>query len=286
MQRTKEQIMNGNFPTRDLGDIEVTAVSDGYLQVGFGMLSNVNEEQCEEIQRSAQVNEPNAVHINTFLIRREGGIFLIDSGAGGIKGWGGELIANLARLDIQPDDIDAVLLTHAHPDHIGGLLSAEGEVVFSNAELIINSDEFNYLEGDENFAAVNDRVKGNFLLARSIFKKYQKSLRLIDKGEVFPGIFAVPLKGHTPGHTGYRIEGRSGSLLIWGDIAHFPHIQLRKPEVAIAFDYDPQMAAETRSQILDMVSSDKILVGGMHFGEQGFSYIEKLKSGYGLVNIE
>lgn len=275
--------MNANFPTRDLGDIEVMAVSDGYLQVDFGMLSNVDEEECEEIQRSAQVNELNAVHINTFLVRRKGKNILIDSGAGGVKGWGGRLISNLARLDIQPEDIDAVLLTHAHPDHIGGLLSAEGEAVFANAELIINSEEFNYLEDDKNFAAVSDRVKGNFLLARSIFKKYQKSLRLIDKGEVFPGIFAVPLKGHTPGHTGYRIEGSRDSLLIWGDIVHFPHIQLLKPEVAIAFDYDPQMAAETRSRILDVVSSDRILVGGMHFGEQGFGYIEKLKSGYGIV---
>ena len=278
--------MNANFPTRDLGDTEVIAVSDGYLQVGFGMLSNVDEQECEEIQRSAQVSELNAVHINTFLIRRKGKNTLIDSGAGGVKGWGGRLIANLARLDIQPDDIDAVLLTHAHPDHIGGLLSAEGEAVFSNAELIINGDEFNYLEDDENFAAVSDRIKGNFLLARSIFKKYQKSLRLGDNGEIFPGVFAIPLKGHTPGHTGYRIEGSKSSLLIWGDIVHFPHIQLLKPEVAIAFDYDPQLAAETRTHLLERVSLDKILVGGMHFGEQGFGYIEKRKSGYGIVDIE
>ena len=278
--------MNANFPTRDLGDTEVIAVSDGYLQVGFGMLSNVDEQECEEIQRSAQVCELNAVHINTFLIRRKGKNTLIDSGAGGGKGWGGRLIANLARLDIQPDDIDAVLLTHAHPDHIGGLLSAEGEAVFSNAELIINGDEFNYLEDDENFAAVSDRIKGNFLLARSIFKKYQKSLRLVDNGEIFPGVFAIPLKGHTPGHTGYRIEGSKSSLLIWGDIVHFPHIQLLKPEVAISFDYDPQLAAETRTHLLERVSLDKILVGGMHFGEQGFGYIEKRKSGYGIVDIE
>jgi len=278
--------MNANFPTRDLGDTEVIAVSDGYLQVGFGILSNVDEQECEEIQRSAQVSELNAVHINTFLIRRKGKNTLIDSGAGGVKGWGGRLIANLARLDIQPDDIDAVLLTHAHPDHIGGLLSAEGEAVFSNAELIINGDEFNYLEDDENFAAVSDRIKGNFLLARSIFKKYQKSLRLVDNGEIFPGVFAIPLKGHTPGHTGYRIEGSKSSLLIWGDIVHFPHIQLLKPEVAIAFDYDPQLAAETRTHLLERVSLDKILVGGMHFGEQGFGYIEKRKSGYGIVDIE
>jgi len=278
--------MNTNFPTRDLGDMSVTAVSDGYLHVDFGILSNIDEAECKEIQSSAQVNELNAVHINTFLVRRNGKNILIDSGAGGVKGWGGGLIANLAKLDMQPDNIDAVLLTHAHPDHIGGLLNAEGESVFTNAELIINSDEFNYLEDDENFAAVSDRVKGNFLLARSIFKKYHKNLRLINKEEVFPGIFSIPFKGHTPGHTGYRVEGSRDSLLIWGDIVHFPHIQLLKPDVTIAFDYDAQMAAETRSRVLDMVSSDRTLIGGMHFGEQGFGYVEKLKSGYRIVDIK
>lgn len=278
--------MNASFPVRNLGNVTVTALSDGYLEVGFNMLSNVDEKECEKIQRDAEVSELNAVHINTFLVRRNGKNILIDSGAGGVKGWGGRLTANLARLNIQPEEIDAVLLTHAHPDHIGGLLNGEDEALFNRAELIISRDEYNYLESDENFAVVSDRIKGNFLLARSIFKKYQKKIRLIENGEVFPGIFAIPLKGHTAGHTGYRIEGEHNSLLIWGDIVHFPHIQLSRPEVAIAFDYDPQMAAETRLRVLESVSSDKILIGGMHFGEQAFGYVEKQAPGYRIVHKE
>ena len=193
--------MSEKFPLKNLGDVSVTAVSDGYLQVDFGLLANVDESECRQIQDNACIREHNAVHINTFLVRRKGKNILIDSGAGGIKGWGGNLVNNLAELGIKPDDIDAVLLTHTHPDHIGGLINSQGEAIFPFAELLISADEFNYIEDDENFESVSDRVKGNFLLARSIFKKYQNKIRLINEGEILPGIFSIPLKGHTPGHT-------------------------------------------------------------------------------------
>lgn len=278
--------MNEKFPMKELGDGSVTAVSDGYLQVDFELLANVDDAECREIQQKACPGELNAVHINTFLVQLKGKKILIDSGAGGIKGWGGGLVNNLAMLGVKPGDIDAILLTHAHPDHIGGLVNSRGEAVFPRAELLISQDEYNYLEGDKNFAAVSDRVKGNFLLARSVFKQYQSNLRLIDEGEVLAGIYAIPLKGHTPGHTGYSVEGGDKSLLIWGDIVHFPHIQLLKPDVSIAFDYDPQLAAKTRARILDRVSSDHLLVGGMHFGLNGFGYIQKLKTGYGIVDTD
>lgn len=276
--------MTPKFTTKDLGDVLVTAIRDGSMQVGFELLANIDITECEKIQQNAGIKEPNAIHINTFLIQKNGKNILIDNGIGGLNNLGGQLIKNLAALGIAPNDIDTILLTHSHPDHIGGLITPQGKAMFPRAELLVSSDEYNYIKDEKIFSVANDRTKGNFLLARKAFSLYQDRLRLIDKGEVLAGIHAIPLKGHTPGHTGYKIIGKNDELLVWGDIVHFPQIQLLKPNVSIAFDYDPQLAAETRINILDMVNSHHILVGGMHFGQNGFNYIKRLSTGYALVN--
>lgn len=276
--------MTPKFTTKDLGDVLVTAISDGSMQVGFELLTNIDIAECEKIQRNAGIKEPNAIHINTFLIQKNGKNILIDSGIGGLNNLGGQLIKNLAALGIAPEDIDTILLTHSHPDHIGGLITPQGNAVFSRAELLVSNDEYNYIKDEKIFSVASDRVKGNFLLARKAFRLYQDRLQLIDKGEVLADIHAVPLKGHTPGHTGYKIIGTNDELLVWGDIVHFPQIQLLKPNVSIAFDYDPQLAAETRINVLDLVNSHHILVGGMHFGQNGFNYIKRLNTGYALDN--
>lgn len=276
--------MTPKFTTKDLGDVLVTAISDGSMQVGFELLANIDIAECEKIQRNAGIKEPNAIHINTFLIQKNGKNILIDSGIGGLNNLGGQLIKNLAELGIAPEDINTILLTHSHPDHIGGLITRLGKAVFSRAELLVSNDEYNYIKDEKIFSIANDRTKGNFLLAQKAFRLYQDRLQLIDKGEVLAGILAIPLKGHTPGHTGYKIIGKNDELLVWGDIVHFPQIQLLKPNVSIAFDYDPQLAAETRINVLDLVNSHHILVGGMHFGQNGFNYIKRLSTGYALDN--
>lgn len=219
--------MNTTFPSIVLGDMRVTAVSDGYLQVGFGLLTKIDEDECRNIQANARIAQPNAVNINTFLVQQAGMNILIDSGAGGVKGWGGQLINNLAELGVKPEDIDGVLLTHAHPDHIGGLINSQQDAVFPRAELIIPQDEFSYLEDDRNLVTASERVKGNVMFARSVFKQYQHRLRLIDEGEVFAGISALALKGHTPGHTGYLLSGSIERVLVWGYCAFSPYSAIR-----------------------------------------------------------
>ncbi|MNK80355.1 putative quorum-quenching lactonase YtnP [compost metagenome] len=271
------------FPSQQIGEFSITAISDGYLSASLDLLSNIDSMDASKLQQNAGVSDPSSIHINCYLVRGRGRTILIDAGAGGFKQWGGKLKVNLALAGVQASDIDTILLTHAHPDHVGGLLDASGEAAFPDAQLVVHQHEVAFWEDDGNLSRASDRARGNFLFARKVFDKYREKMRLFTGNEVLPGISAMPLPGHTAGHSGYRIESGGRSLLIWGDIVHFPQIQIARPDVSIAFDQDPLLSAETRSTLLDVVSTDNILIAGMHLGELGFAHIRRKGNLYRIV---
>lgn len=271
------------LPNQQVGELTITAVSDGYLQASFDLLANIDPGDASRMQGKAGIADRNSIHINCYLVRGGGRTVLIDAGAGGFKQWGGRLKANLLLAGIQPSEIDAILLTHAHPDHIGGLMDASEGAVFANAELVVHHREVAFWQDDGNLNRAPERVRGNFLAARQAFDGYRERLRTFDAGEVLPGMTAVPLPGHTAGHTGYRLESGCQNLLVWGDIVHFPEIQIPRPVVSIAFDQDAHLAAETRTRLLDFASSEHLLIAGMHLGELGFARIERTGKNYGVA---
>ncbi len=270
------------FPSLQIGEFSITAISDGYLSASLDLLSNIDPAEASSLQQDAGVDDPSSIHINGYLVCGRGRTVLIDAGAGGFKQWGGKLKANLALAGVPPSGIDTILLTHAHPDHVGGLVDAAGAAVFPDAELVIRQQEVSFWEDDGNLARASERARGNFLFARNVFDKYRANMRTFADGEVLPGIHAIPLPGHTAGHSGYRLESGDSGLLIWADIVHFPHIQIARPDVSIAFDLDPLASADTRARILDMASSDRLPVAGMHLGEAGFARIERAGRTYGI----
>jgi len=274
------------LPSQQIGDLAITAVSDGYLHANFDFLANIDPADAFRMQENAGIKDHTSIHINCYLVCSGGRTILIDAGAGGFKQWGGRLKTNLLLAGIQPSEIDAILLTHAHPDHVGGLMDASGEAVFPNAELVAHHQEVAFWQDDGNLSRAPERARGNFLVARQAFDGYRDRLRTFEGGEVLPGITAMPLPGHTAGHTGYRLDSGDKSLLVWGDIVHFPQIQVPRPEVSIAFDQDTHLAADTRSKLLDSVASDRLLIAGMHLGEPGFARIERKKLAYGVAYEE
>ncbi|WP_353192179.1 MBL fold metallo-hydrolase [Pandoraea pnomenusa] len=269
-----------HFPSRQIGDFTITAISDGYLTASLEFLANIDADEAARIQHDAGQSPPAAIHINCYVVQGKGRTVLIDGGAGGIRQWGGLLMANLSLAGIAPSTIDTILLTHAHPDHVGGLVDAHGHAAFPNASLVAHTREVAFWQDDANLSRANERARGNFVIARRVLDAYRDKLRTFDKGDVLAGIRAMPLPGHTDGHTGYLVESGGDGALIWGDIVHFPHIQIRRPDVTIAFDQDATLAAATRSRLLDQVSSDRLLVAGMHLGELGFARIGQSNGKY------
>jgi glyoxylase-like metal-dependent hydrolase (beta-lactamase superfamily II) len=274
------------LPSQQIGDLTITAVSDGYLHASFDFLANIDPADAARMQENAGITDHTSIHINCYLVGSGGRTILIDAGSGGFKQWGGRLKANLLHAGIQPSEIDAILLTHAHPDHVGGLMDASGEAVFPNAELVAHHLEVAFWQDDGNLSRAPERARGSFLVARQAFDGYRDRLRTFEGGEVLPGITAMPLPGHTAGHTGYRLDSGDKSLLVWGDIVHFPQIQVPRPDVSIAFDQDALLAAETRSRLLDCVAAEQLLIAGMHLGEPGFARIKRTGGSYDIAHAE
>lgn len=269
---------------RKVGDYVVTYLSDGFLDGSFGYLQGIEASEAEAMLTAA--HRPPLAHfsIASYVIQGEGRTVLVDAGTGGFNGWGGRFPVALAAAGVETGDIDTILLTHAHVDHVGGL-TLHGKPLFPRAEVMISEVEAKFWHDDAMMAAAGADGKPFFDAARLMLDAYRPNLKLVGAGEVLPGITLVPLPGHTPGHSGFDIQSGSDRLLIWGDITHMPDIQIRKPEVTVGFDVDPEGARETRLKVLDQVASEKLAVAGMHLNMPGFLTVERQGAGYAKVDL-
>jgi glyoxylase-like metal-dependent hydrolase (beta-lactamase superfamily II) len=267
-----------------LGDAVITAVNDGMFEGATALLTNIAAPDAEALLTSTFRPLPPRLTVNTFLLTMGGARIMVDTGCAASFGpTVGAMLANLAAMGVAPDTISTVLLTHAHPDHANGLIDAAGAAVFPNAELLVNAKEAAFWQDDAIMASVPDDMKGYFLGARAALGAYASRTRLIEEGEVLPGITAIPAYGHTPGHTAYMIASGSESLLIWGDVVHVPGVQFARPDVGIVFDGDGPAAIATRARLMDMAATDKLLVAGMHMDFPVFGHVVPQGQGYALV---
>jgi glyoxylase-like metal-dependent hydrolase (beta-lactamase superfamily II) len=228
------------------------------------MILGTSEAQSEQWLRETFRHVPPRLSISCFLLEfTDGSKALVDGGCGHALGPVAGLAPKaLASLGVKPEEIATILLSHAHPDHVGGLIETDGSARYPNAEMAITEVEHAYWMSDVHR---EDAAKQFFDGARAGFTAYAAKTRHFKDGEeVMPGIEAVFLPGHTPGHTGFILRSGSDALFLWADVVHVPAIQYAHPEAAVSFDVDPAAARESRKRAFDRVSTDKMLVAGFH----------------------
>jgi glyoxylase-like metal-dependent hydrolase (beta-lactamase superfamily II) len=269
---------------RRVGDIDVTVVCDGYVDATLEVVRNL-PPNAEDLIRRHGGRVPPRISVNTFLVQSAGRTALIDTGSGDTMGPTlGQLPRALAAVGVAPEAVDTVILTHMHPDHSNGLADAHGRRLFPNAEIALHEKELPHWFDDAAMARAPESQRTRyFAAARQQIAPYRDRLKQFRDGEVFPGVTAIPIPGHTPGHTAYAIASGSGRLLVWGDTVHIPELQVPRPEVTMMFDTDPDAAAASRVRVFDMVASENLPVAGMHLHFPGFARMTKSAGNFALV---
>ncbi len=202
---------------------------------------------------------PIATH--AVLVKGKDKVWLIDTG----YGW--NVVENMKKIGVQPSDVDHILLTHLHGDHIGGML-ADGKPLFPNATVTVGDKEATYWMSDAEMNKLRPDLHEGFHMAKVALAAYGPKVEYVqalplgsDSGN---GIFPVEGYGHTPGHIMFLISDGGEKLLVWGDITHALPIQMPHPEISVIYDTDPDMARETRIKVLEYLAGKDIAVIGMH----------------------
>ncbi len=227
-----------------------------------------------------------AMYFTVLLIKTPTATVLCDTGSGTLMGpSGGQLEANMAAAGVKTDTITHVFLTHAHVDHLGGLLKPDATPRFANARLLVNRAEHDFWTGptpDLSGLRLPAENKKFFIkLAGDTFAAFKGKTDLIAPGDrVLPGLEFIDAKGHTPGHMAVLIQDGGDALLNMVDCAHHFLLNFVRPEWTVVYDADPTQAVATRRKIFDRAATDRLNVLGYHMPLPGLGNIRRVGTGY------
>lgn len=277
-----------------IGNIEVTALLDGTMGLEKGLLQHTNEKTLNRALDRTFVGNP-TMHtaVNAYLINTGTQLVLVDAGAAGVFGPTlGKLLENMKAAGYQPEQVDHIVITHLHPDHVVGIINAQSQPVFPQATVHVAKTENDFWLSKEIASGAPKEMQPFFKMAQDSAAPYQASGRwkLLPgdgTGEVVPGIKAVDASGHTPGHRVYLIESEGQKLLMTGDVFHAHAIQFAEPGVSIKYDADPKKAIAARKELLKRVAAEKTLIAGSHLPFPGIGHVvTEGKNSYRWVPIE
>lgn len=274
-----------------VGSFECTSINDGArtFPMPDGFVRNIPKDQALAAAEAAYMPKGMVtVPFNPQVINTGSKLVLIDAGFGPTPNAPiGLLAANMAAAGIDPKAIDIVVISHLHPDHTNGIKGPDGALMFPNAEIKVPAQDWAFWMSDDNMGkASTEMMKNYFANTRKVYAGLADKVTKYEWGsEVAPGITAIDASGHTPGHTAFAVASGSARILVQSDVTNIPELFLRNPDWHVAFDIDPQKAAETRRKFYDMAAAEKALIAGFHFSFPSLGYVEKDGAGYRLVPV-
>jgi len=223
------------------------------------------------------------------LIKTDRHLILVDTGAGSLGPNTGKLIQNLKAEDISVNDIDTIILTHGHPDHLGGNTDSEGKLIFSNTRFVMWKNEWAFWteEPDLTKLKIDEHIKELLVTyARNNLQPIQEQIELIHKEtEIVPGIRAIVAPGHTPGHMIINISSEGQQLMVLSDTVIHP-VHMEQPDWYASVDLDPKQVVDTRRQLLNRAANEKALVLAFHFPFPGLGRVSQKGKGWQWQPIE
>jgi glyoxylase-like metal-dependent hydrolase (beta-lactamase superfamily II) len=285
-----------SFYRYKVGDIQVTVVSDGknVFKLEDSFITNAKKDEVNAaLEKAFLPRDIFTIYYGPLVINTGGKLVVIDTGNGPVakvnsKGANGLFTANMAAAGFDPKDIDMVVISHFHADHVNGLLAADGTPAFPNAEILVPATEWKFwMDDGEMSRASGARMTGLFKNNRNIFEAaLKKKVTPYEWGkEVAPGLLAVETAGHSPGHTSYVLSSSSDRVFIQSDVTNNPNPFATNPGWHAFFDQDGDMAEKTRRRVYDMVVAEKLQLQGFHYPFPGLANIEKDGNGYRVVPV-
>jgi glyoxylase-like metal-dependent hydrolase (beta-lactamase superfamily II) len=273
-----------------VGDLEVTALYDGTGVFDPHWLNGTKPTMDGVVKELHEDPHMLDVAVTGFLVNTGKQLILVDAGAGSWFGGGtlGRLAGSLRSAGYTPEEVDLVLVTHLHSDHVGGLTTQDGKRVFPNADVYVAKAESDFWLSPEIAAKASKDAQPFFQSAQAIAAPYIKAGKwhtFSGSETIVDGMQLVPLPGHTPGHTGYQFSSKGQKILFWGDTIHAQSVQMQHPEVTVVFDIDPTAAAATRNQLLSNLAREDVVIAGPHMLFPGLGRLHKEGTAYSWAPV-
>lgn len=262
-------------------DVQITALLDGTNFMSPNLFKDISQQQVQQILKKYYANQEKGVQtsINAFLVNTGKSLVLVDSGAASCFGSHlGSVLTNLKASGYQPEQVDTILLTHLHPDHVCGI-SKDGVANFPNATVYVSNDEANYWLDPKQAAKLPKDKQANYQGTVEKIKQaiapYQTKQRFktYKLGDEIQGFKVINTAGHTPGHFSYELKTKGESVVFIGDIVHSQTVQFDKPETAIEYDIDPKKAVQTRLKQFANFAKNGQTIAAPHLPFPGIGHI-------------